>query len=354
MPTHQQDQEQQNSSLQSVNTQDSTANQQEGNKKKNNTGIPDKLKAVIEHFSGFSLDKVKVHYNSEKPAEMGAHAYTEGFDVYIAPGQEKHLAHELWHVVQQMKGEVKANTKVGGVKANKEKGLEREADVNRKEVEQKDRISGPSLQEGEISTPIIQQKKGDGKGGGKKKGDDYCNNLGKTIPSIFGSLPDFIDADIRAALEIINNNRARCSVPTELADQKGADENTAAYGELARSISEQVAQIEALLKESDVKYATRQVKAIYSLIRPLVDAIPETAIDPRVAEVIAEDAEQGSQEAIDAINAALIALKRALKKRLQSFMLSLLENIKNPKKDDKDPDKGGGGGMGLGQAIVVG
>ena len=129
MPTHQQEQDQQNAPLQSVNTQDSTATQQEGNQKKNNTGIPDKLKAVIEHFSGFSLDEVKVHYNSEKPAEMGAHAYTEGFDVYIGPGQEKHLAHELWHVVQKMKGEVSETTKVNGKGVNDQQSLEQEAET---------------------------------------------------------------------------------------------------------------------------------------------------------------------------------------------------------------------------------
>lgn len=109
------------------NQQESKSSQQEGQKKINKTGIPDRLKAVVEHFSGFSLDEVRVHYNSDKPALMNAHAYAEGLNIYIGPGQEKHLAHEVWHVVQQMKGDVKATKEVNGVGINDNKGLEKDA-----------------------------------------------------------------------------------------------------------------------------------------------------------------------------------------------------------------------------------
>lgn len=67
----------------------------------NNTGLPDKLKAGIEHYSGASLDGVKVHYNSAKPAQLNALAYAQGADIHLGPGQEQHLPHEAWHVVQQ-------------------------------------------------------------------------------------------------------------------------------------------------------------------------------------------------------------------------------------------------------------
>ncbi|NQZ10678.1 MAG: hypothetical protein HRT35_26300, partial [Algicola sp.] len=36
-----------------------------------------------------------------------AHAYAQGSDIHLSAGQEKHLPHELGHVVQQMKGQVK-------------------------------------------------------------------------------------------------------------------------------------------------------------------------------------------------------------------------------------------------------
>jgi len=63
-------------------------------KKENNTGMPDSLKSGIENLSGYSMDDVKVHYNSDKPGQLQAHAYAQGTDIHIASGQEKHLPHE--------------------------------------------------------------------------------------------------------------------------------------------------------------------------------------------------------------------------------------------------------------------
>jgi hypothetical protein len=69
--------------------------------------MPSRLKTGIENLSGISLDHVRVHYNSAKPATLQAHAYAQGTDIHIAPGQEKHLPHEASHVVQQAQGRVK-------------------------------------------------------------------------------------------------------------------------------------------------------------------------------------------------------------------------------------------------------
>lgn len=98
--------------------------------KKNNTGLPDQLKSGIENLSGIAMDDVKVHYNSPKPAQLQAHAYAQGSNIHIAPGQEKHLPHEAWHVVQQKQGRVKPTKQLKAkVNINDEKSLEREADV---------------------------------------------------------------------------------------------------------------------------------------------------------------------------------------------------------------------------------
>lgn len=96
---------------------------------KNETGMPDNLKAGIEDLSGFALDDVQVHYNSDKPAAMKALAYTQGCDIHVAPGQERHLPHEAWHVVQQMAGRVQPTTEIGGLPVNDSSELEREADA---------------------------------------------------------------------------------------------------------------------------------------------------------------------------------------------------------------------------------
>ena len=96
----------------------------------NRTGLPDRLKAGVEALSGLSMDAVKVHYGSSKPAELDAHAFAQGDDIHLAPGQEQHLPHEAWHVVQQAQGRVKATAQMkSGVALNDDAGLEREADA---------------------------------------------------------------------------------------------------------------------------------------------------------------------------------------------------------------------------------
>lgn len=107
----------------------SNAAQREEAPRPNNTGMPDNLKSGIESLSGFSMDDVRVHYNSSKPATVQALAYTQGTDIHIAPGQEKHLPHEAWHVAQQMAGRVSPTTNINGMPVNDNAGLEHEADV---------------------------------------------------------------------------------------------------------------------------------------------------------------------------------------------------------------------------------
>lgn len=97
--------------------------------KPNNTGLPDNLKTGIENLSGYSMDDVKVHYNSDKPTQLNALAYAQGTDIHVAPRQEKHLPHEAWHVVQQKQGEVQPTVQLQGVNVNDNEDLEKEADV---------------------------------------------------------------------------------------------------------------------------------------------------------------------------------------------------------------------------------
>ena len=103
---------------------------QEGGKKtENKTGLPDRLKAGIENLSGYSMDAVRVHYNSDKPEKINALAYTQGIDIHMAPGQEHHLPHESWHVVQQLQGRVEPTVQARGLSINDDAALESEADV---------------------------------------------------------------------------------------------------------------------------------------------------------------------------------------------------------------------------------
>lgn len=100
-----------------------------GGRQENRTGLPDHLKAGVETLSGLSMDDVNVHYNSPKPAQLQALAYAQGTDIHLAPGQERHVPHEAWHVVQQKQGRVKPSLQAKGVAINVDRGLESEADV---------------------------------------------------------------------------------------------------------------------------------------------------------------------------------------------------------------------------------
>lgn len=94
----------------------------------NQTGIPTQRKLELERRSGLSFDDLRVYYNSEKPAKINALAYAEGTRVYMGPGQEGHLEHELQHVVQQKQGIVRQTTRINGLPVNDEPALETAAE----------------------------------------------------------------------------------------------------------------------------------------------------------------------------------------------------------------------------------
>ena len=91
-------------------------------------GMPTHLAQGVEKLSGVPMDDVRVHYNSSRPQAMQALAYAQGRDIHLAAGQEQHLPHEAWHVVQQAQGRVKPTTQLNGNAINDSPSLEREAD----------------------------------------------------------------------------------------------------------------------------------------------------------------------------------------------------------------------------------
>lgn len=91
-------------------------------------GLPTQLQNSMQAMSGVNLDGVRVHYNSSAPAKVGAHAFAQGSDIHLASGQERHLPHEAWHVVQQKQGRVQPTMELGGVAINDSPALESEAD----------------------------------------------------------------------------------------------------------------------------------------------------------------------------------------------------------------------------------
>ena len=146
--------------FESASTTEQTPIQRE--EKPNNTGLPDNLKTGVENLSGFGMDDVRVHYNSAKPAQLQALAYTQGTDIHVAPGQEQHLPHEAWHVVQQKQGCVQPTIQLQGVNVNDNEGLEREADMMGEKIRSNDSKITQYKQSGSLrhhSTQTIVQKR---------------------------------------------------------------------------------------------------------------------------------------------------------------------------------------------------
>ncbi|MCL2291498.1 MAG: DUF4157 domain-containing protein [Candidatus Bathyarchaeota archaeon] len=92
------------------------------------TTLPTHLQEKYEHQSGLSLTDVRVHYNSEEPAKLGAYAYAQGNQIHIAPRQEQHLPHEIGHIIQQKAGIVRPTIQLNGVYINDNPTLEHEAE----------------------------------------------------------------------------------------------------------------------------------------------------------------------------------------------------------------------------------
>lgn len=93
-------------------------------------GLPSALRSGVERLSNVSMADVKVHYNSSSPAQFRAHAYAQGRNIHVGPGQERHLPHEAWHVAQQKQGRVRPTMQMkSGVGINDDHHLEQEADV---------------------------------------------------------------------------------------------------------------------------------------------------------------------------------------------------------------------------------
>lgn len=92
--------------------------------------LPQDLQKGIEELAGISLDGVRVYRDSAEPAKVGALSFTSNNAIHLGPGQEKNLAHEAWHVVQQRQGRVSAaaTLKTGPGITNDDPGLEKEAE----------------------------------------------------------------------------------------------------------------------------------------------------------------------------------------------------------------------------------
>lgn len=76
-----------------------------------------------------------IHYNSPEPRKYGERAFTKNSEIYIAPGEESALPHELGHVYQQETQNIPATGEMKGEKVNTDPKLEKEADQTARNIE---------------------------------------------------------------------------------------------------------------------------------------------------------------------------------------------------------------------------
>lgn len=125
--------------------QDRLTQLQEAAVPEKSNGLPSPLRTGIEALSGKDMGDVVVHRNSDKPAQLSALAYAQGNEIHLGPGQEKHLPHESWHVVQQKQGRVKPSFQMkAGLGVNDDRTLEAEADVMAAKLGASHAVSGGS------------------------------------------------------------------------------------------------------------------------------------------------------------------------------------------------------------------
>ncbi|MGB3183728.1 MAG: DUF4157 domain-containing protein [Cyclobacteriaceae bacterium] len=144
--------------------------------KSSNSDLPAQLQQNMEAMSGVSLAGTKVHTNSSAPAQLNAHAYAQGSDIHLAPGQGQHLPHEAWHVVQQKQGRVQPTKQMKGKTAiNDDAGLEKEADVMGAKA-----AGGMTPSAG--TTQLMKTQAGSGSGGivQRQLATDKLNVVGET------------------------------------------------------------------------------------------------------------------------------------------------------------------------------
>ena len=157
---------------------------------------------------------VKVHRNSSKPAQLNALAYAQGSDIHLAPGQEAHLPHEAWHVVQQAQGRVSPTRQMKeGLPVNDDCGLEREADLMGSKAARaggapnaaQDLSAGPrpGVAPAQMKKAIKGTHKFEGKGDLDVNFEERVQGSGTGVYGVIGFMPDKASKEVTKRIEII-------------------------------------------------------------------------------------------------------------------------------------------------------
>ncbi|MET0340070.1 MAG: DUF4157 domain-containing protein [Polyangiales bacterium] len=172
-------------------------------------GVPRPLRTQMESHFDADFSQVRLHPESARAVALGADAFTEGSDIYLAPGhfrpeaQEGRalLGHELTHVVQQREGRVVPTSSHAGVPVNDAAALEQEAD--RRGALAARAVSSPGLAAPRTAhaahgTAVVQRKPAT-RGGTSPFGSDmhgalldaFARDTGRPRDSVSAYEPDY-------------------------------------------------------------------------------------------------------------------------------------------------------------------
>ncbi len=135
-------------------------------KQKKIGNLQDQVQMKMENAFGTDFSDVKVHENSNLAKDLNAKAYTQGNEIYFAPGEyspgtaqgQKILGHELIHVIQQRQGKVKATHQEKGYDISNQVELETEADRHSKIATNGGKICGFTELNHKAQPGYIQKK----------------------------------------------------------------------------------------------------------------------------------------------------------------------------------------------------
>jgi hypothetical protein len=112
------------------------------------------MKEHFENLSNFSFDDVRMHYNSDKPAQLNALAYTQGNKMFVEPGEKKYLG----YLAQQKQDQVESTMRMQWVSVNCDVSFEKEANMMGKEDVQKMKFNSRSQFNSLFQThPVVQR-----------------------------------------------------------------------------------------------------------------------------------------------------------------------------------------------------
>lgn len=151
---------------------------------------------------------IDVTYNSSEPAKVGAHAFAQGNSIHIASGQEKHLAHEVGHVIQQAEGRVKPTKVVNNVPINDNPSLEKEATVIGKKVLQQKTIdfNVSNNRETAVQKKPVLQKEGEDDDNFNSLKQAWYQNFSDAMMSLKGFTPNADEKKLTENNRVILND----------------------------------------------------------------------------------------------------------------------------------------------------